>query len=309
MPTQAGSHGGGFVPGQPAPGSGYQGWGSSQQAYTGSHPQMQQVGPYGQPQAAPQNGNRIGKALLMGLLALLIAVGGGVVGGLVSQGGQSGTPGTDAGDGVSRTGGDLALAEMAAKVQPSVVSITARAGNEQRAGSGVVISRDGLVLTNNHVAGEADEIEVIFDDEKSETAELVEADPNLDLAVLRIEGAKDLPAAPIGNSAKLRVGETVIAIGSPLGLKGSVTAGIVSGLNRTIPAREGGAAGGDIQGVIQTDAAINPGNSGGPLLNSAGEVVGINTAIATTSEQGGNIGLGFAVPVNAAKELLDKAGK
>jgi putative serine protease PepD len=189
-----------------------------------------------------------------------------------------------------------------------VVSIGVQTATQQGTGSGIVVSRDGLVLTNNHVVGDADEIEVRFNDGSAQSGEVVAADPTLDLAVVRIRGADGLKAAPIGDSTRLRVGDTVVAIGSPLGLEGSVTSGIVSGLDRTIPAREGSGSG-KIRGVIQTDAAINPGNSGGPLLNAAGEVVGINTAIATTSEQGGNIGLGFAVPVNAARDLLSRAGK
>jgi putative serine protease PepD len=242
------------------------------------------------------------------LLVFLVAVGGGMVGALLV--GQGSSPGPDAsisGGDVSSTRDDVALPEMARRVQPTVVSIGVQTATQQGTGSGVVVTDDGLVLTNNHVVGDADEIEVRFHDGSSESAEVVEADPSLDLAVVRIRGAEKLRSAELGDSAKLRVGDTVVAIGSPLGLEGSVTSGIVSGLDRTIPAREGTGSG-RIRGVIQTDAAINPGNSGGPLLNAAGEVVGINTAIATTSEQGGNIGLGFAVPVNAARDLLSKAG-
>ncbi|MGH3716555.1 MAG: S1C family serine protease [Micromonosporaceae bacterium] len=278
-------------------------------SYGGGYPQP---GTYGAPAAgtsAAPSGSRIVKVLLAGVAALLIALGGGVVGGLVVSRGSDQDSGGNAADGsVARTEAELSLADMAAKLQPSVVSIEVVAGDAQGTGSGVVVSADGLVLTNNHVVGDADEIEVRFHDGERESAELVEADPELDLAVVRIKGAKDLPTARIGQSRRLRVGDTVVAIGSPLGLEGSVTAGIVSGLNRTIPARDS-ADGGSIRGVIQTDAAINPGNSGGPLLNSKGDVVGINTAIATTSAEGGNIGLGFAVPIDSAKELLEKARK
>jgi putative serine protease PepD len=253
-------------------------------------------------------GNRIARTLFTALLGFLVAVSGGMVGALlVNQGSTPGADGSISGDAVSRTGEDVALPEMAERVQPSVVSIGVQTATQQGTGSGIVVTPDGLVLTNNHVVGDADEIEVRFHDGSSESAEVVEADPRLDLAVVRIRGGQNLKSAKLGDSARLRIGDTVVAIGSPLGLEGSVTSGIVSGLDRTIPAREG-AGGGRIRGVIQTDAAINPGNSGGPLLNAAGEVVGINTAIATTSDQGGNIGLGFAVPVNAAKELLSKAG-
>ncbi|MGH3739170.1 MAG: trypsin-like peptidase domain-containing protein [Micromonosporaceae bacterium] len=282
-------------------------------ASTGT-PQLGAGYPYG-PYTSPQPGgygsrpagSRAVKVLLMTLAAVLIAIGGGVVGGLlVGLGSGDGKSGKLADGDVANTEATLSLAEMAAKLQPSVVMIEVEVGSQRGTGSGVVVSPDGLVLTNNHVVGDADEIEVNFVDGDRETAEVIEADPELDLAVVKIDDVKDLPVAKIGNSGTLRVGDTVVAIGSPLGLEGSVTAGIISGLDRTIPAR-GERGGGDIEGVIQTDAAINPGNSGGPLLNTKGEVVGINTAIATTSQEGGNIGLGFAVPVDAAKELLEKA--
>lgn len=269
--------------------------------------------PYGSPQGvAPPHqsgGSRLAKALFTALLVFLVAVGGGMIGSLLVN--QEGTPvpgDAVSGSDVSRTGGELDLPAMAERAKPTVVSIGVQTATQQGTGSGIVVSRDGLVLTNNHVVGDADEIEVRFHDGSAQSGEVVASDPSLDLAVVRIRGAGSLKAADLGDSARLRVGDTVVAIGSPLGLEGSVTSGIVSGLDRTIPARED-SGGSKIRGVIQTDAAINPGNSGGPLLNAAGEVIGINTAIATTSDQGGNIGLGFAVPVNAAKDLLSEAGK
>jgi putative serine protease PepD len=269
------------------------------------------VPPQGAPGTSSATGGKVGKLLLYGFLAILIALCGGIVGGLIGSntGGSSDTRDRVAGGDVDRTGRTVSLADMAAKLQPSVVSIDVRAGSAQGTGSGVVISKDGLVLTNNHVAGDADEIQVTFHDGKSENAKLVKADPEKDLAVIRIEGATNLRPAKLGDSDKLRIGDTVVAIGSPLGLEGTVTAGIVSGLDRTIPERDStGASGREIRGVIQTDAAINPGNSGGPLLNVSGEVVGINTAIATMGEHGGNIGLGFAVPVDSARDLIKEAG-
>lgn len=162
-------------------------------------------------------------------------------------------------------------------------------------GSGFVIDPAGYILTNNHVVENADEIVVRLDNEQEHKATLVGKDPKTDLALLKIEGVSGLTAVPLGDSDKLRVGEWVMAIGNPFGLDHSVTSGIVSAKGRFIGA-------GNYDDYIQTDAAINPGNSGGPLLNLRGEVVGINSAI--FSRTGGNIGIGFAIPVNLAKELV-----
>jgi serine protease Do len=162
-------------------------------------------------------------------------------------------------------------------------------------GSGFIINKDGLILTNNHVVENADEILVRLSNEKEYKAQLVGRDPKTDIAVIKIEGAEDLEAVTMGNSDDLRVGEWVMAIGNPFGLAHSVTAGIVSAKGRFIGQ-------GSYDQFIQTDAAINPGNSGGPLINLQGEVVGINSAI--FSRTGGNIGIGFAIPINLAKELL-----
>ncbi len=169
-------------------------------------------------------------------------------------------------------------------------------GFKQRSlGSGFVINRDGYILTNNHVVENADEILVKLEDDKEFKAKIIGRDPKTDIAVIKIEGATDLVAAPLGNSDQLRVGEWVVSIGNPFGLSHSITAGIVSAKARNIGQ-------GSYDQFIQTDAAINPGNSGGPLINMKGEVVGINSAI--FSRSGGNIGIGFAIPVNLAKELI-----
>jgi len=162
-------------------------------------------------------------------------------------------------------------------------------------GSGFVINSDGLILTNNHVVENADKIVVRLSDGREFQAELVGRDAKTDIAVIKIDSDKDLPTAPLGDSEKLEVGEWVLAIGNPFGLEHSVTSGIVSAKGRHIGA-------GPYDNFIQTDASINPGNSGGPLMNMRGEVVGINTAI--FSRGGGNIGIGFAIPINLAKELL-----
>jgi len=169
-------------------------------------------------------------------------------------------------------------------------------GFKQRSlGSGFIINKDGYILTNNHVVENADEILVKLEDEREFKAKVIGRDPKTDIAVIRIESAADLIPAPLGNSDQLRVGEWVMSIGNPFALEHSVTAGIVSAKQRFIGQ-------GSYDQFIQTDAAINPGNSGGPLINLRGEVVGINSAI--FSRSGGNIGIGFAIPINLAKELI-----
>jgi serine protease Do len=165
---------------------------------------------------------------------------------------------------------------------------------ERSLGSGFIISKDGIVLTNNHVIENADEIIVKLNDDSEHKATVIGRDPKTDIAVIKVE-APDLTPVTLGNSEALRVGEWVVAIGNPFGLEHTVTAGIVSAKGRFIGQ-------GSYDQFIQTDVAINPGNSGGPLINLRGEVVGINTAI--FSRGGGNIGIGFAIPINLAKELL-----
>ncbi len=171
-------------------------------------------------------------------------------------------------------------------------------GNNQRdfkqrsLGSGFIIDKDGYIVTNNHVIEDADQIKVILSDDKEYDGELVGRDPKTDLALIRIEGAKDLKPLKFGDSDDLEVGKWVVAIGSPFGLEQTVTAGIVSAKGRIIGS-------GPYDDFIQTDASINPGNSGGPLLNMDGEVVGINTAIIASGQ-----GIGFAIPVNLAKGII-----
>ena len=170
-----------------------------------------------------------------------------------------------------------------------------RPPRQRSLGSGFILNTEGDILTNNHVIENADEILVRLDNEKEYKATVVGRDPKTDIAVLHIEGATGLAAATLGDSDGLRVGEWVLAIGNPFGLDHTVTSGIVSAKGRYIGA-------GNYDDYIQTDAAINPGNSGGPLLNLRGEVVGINSAI--FSRTGGNIGIGFAIPINLARELV-----
>ena len=173
----------------------------------------------------------------------------------------------------------------------------------QSSGSGVIIDRSGLILTNNHVVAGGGKVKVKLNDGREFEATEVKTDPSTDLAIVRIKAGGDLPVAPLGNSDDMRVGDWVLALGQPFGLADTVTAGIISAKGRGLGITEH-------EEFLQTDAAINPGNSGGPLVNLDGEVVGINTAISSTS--GGYQGVGFAVPVNVAKwvsQQLDKEGK
>src|SRR5438270_5303765 len=170
-----------------------------------------------------------------------------------------------------------------------------RAYTAQSLGSGFVWSSDGIIVTNNHVVEGASKITVNFQDGSQHTGKLVGVDPDSDVAVLRVD-ARGLPAAPVGTSSDLMIGESVIAVGNPFGLSGTVTTGVVSALGRSVPSKEEGRTFTDF---IQTDASINPGNSGGPLLNIEGKVVGVNTAIYANAQ-----GIGFAIPVDRARKVI-----
>jgi serine protease Do len=167
-------------------------------------------------------------------------------------------------------------------------------------GTGFIIDKEGFILTNNHVVEGTDEITVTLADKREFVAKIIGRDPKTDLALIRIETDQVLPALPLGDSDQLEVGDWVMAIGNPYGLGHTVTAGIVSAKYRQIGA-------GTYDNFIQTDASINPGNSGGPLLDTTGKVIGVNTAI--FSQSGGSIGIGFAIPINMAKELLPQLKK
>jgi len=176
-------------------------------------------------------------------------------------------------------------------------------------GSGVIISKDGLVVTNEHVVRDATQIKVTLTDGREASGTLIGSEADYDLALVKID-AKDLPAAKLGDSDDLIIGEWAIAIGNPFGFlledpHPSVTVGVISALHRSIKTQEGTV--GVYKDMIQTDAAINPGNSGGPLVNSLGEVVGINTFIISNS--GGSMGIGFAIPVNRVKHIVDEVAK
>jgi putative serine protease PepD len=205
------------------------------------------------------------------------------------------------------------VAGVAGRLLPSVVSIRVRGEDETGTGSGFVIRDDGYIVTNNHVvrgAGDAGEIVVRLGDNRSVPARVVGRSARYDLAVLKVS-ARNLAVVEFADSDQVAVGDPVIAIGSPLGLSGTVTSGIVSALDRPVSAGGSEAAEpASFINAIQTDAAINPGNSGGPLVDGRGRVVGVNTAIATLGRglggQGGSIGLGFAIPMNQAKRTAEE---
>ena len=197
----------------------------------------------------------------------------------------------------------LPLPELYQRALPGVVEISVGSGFGRTAGgSGFVLDEEGHVVTNQHVVAAASEVTVRFADGDEAQADVVGSDPSTDVALLRLRnpGQLDLSPLPLGSTSSLDVGETVVAIGSPFGLEGTLTAGVVSALGREIRAPDGFV----IDDVIQTDAAINSGNSGGPLLDTSGRVIGINTQI--QSETGGNVGIGYAVPVDTVKDIVDR---
>lgn len=209
---------------------------------------------------------------------------------------------------------DGAVETVAQKVLPSVVQINVRGADEGGSGTGIIISSDGDILTNDHVvepAGDGGQITVAFSDGTNVPAKIVGQDPVTDIAIVRAEGVSGLTPAALGTSSDLKVGQAVVAIGSPFGLESTVTQGIISALNRPVESSDGSGGEARVFPAVQTDAAINPGNSGGPLVDLQGRVIGINSAIrsgGTSSDTAGSIGLGFAIPVdlakNVAKQLL-----
>lgn len=266
-------------------------------------------------QALVQRRLTLGSLIALMLTALVIGAGGATAGVLlgsrtvVSQGDPVVTL-AKAQPAISRAPGSVA--DIAARVLPAVVSIEVRVGSGGETGSGIVVGADGYILTNNHVISLARDatagLTVVFNDGTRHAGRVAGTDPATDLAVVKVDGVHGLTVADLGDSESLQVGDGVIAVGSPLGLTGTVTAGIVSALHRPVRL---GAAGSDDDAVIdaiQTDAAVNPGNSGGPLVDAGGAVVGINTAIRTLSSDpssGGSIGLGFAMPINDARTVAD----
>ncbi|MFV2179103.1 S1C family serine protease, partial [Actinomadura sp. LOL_011] len=272
---------------------------------------------------APPPTSRTGPGLgLLAVIALIVALVAGAVGagvGVIATDGDDGS--VSLGGGGGSAGGAApnrppdSVAGVSQQVLPSVVMIRVQSAQGEVGGTGFIVE-GGYIITNNHVVtggGAGGRIDVVFNDKKTLPATIKGTDPSTDIAVIKPEGNHELPSLQLGDSAKLAVGDPVIAIGSPLGLQGSVTTGIVSSLNRAVPIGEEGGGDSSYLNAIQTDAAINPGNSGGPLVDMKGRVIGINTAIATVGgqtmggeQQGGNIGLGFAIPINQGKRIAEE---
>ena len=271
--------------------------------------------------AMPSSSGRGPGLGLLAVVALIVAL----VAGAVGAGIGVMATGSDDGGAVSlggNTGNDTkvqsrppdSVAGVAQRVLPSVVMIRVQSPQGEVGGTGFIVN-GGYVITNNHVVagGGGGQIQIVFNDKKTLPATVKGADPSSDVAVLKPTGQHSLPALQVGDSSAIAVGDPVIAIGSPLGLQGSVTTGIVSSLNRAVPTQGESGADASYLNAIQTDAAINPGNSGGPLVDAKGRVIGINTAIATVGGQsmggegqGGSIGLGFAIPINQGRRVAEE---
>lgn len=255
-----------------------------------------------------QHGHAFRRIGLYAGVFLLALVGGGTGAWVATHYGTSPQAGTPTEDGnILRSQSEQDISQVVSRVAPSVVSISTNVENRGRvvgqgAGTGVIVSKDGYLMTNNHVIDGASTVAVTTSSgEIYDNVKVIGSDPLNDIAFLKISGVKDLPAATLGESSTLKIGQNVFAVGNSLGeYKNTVTSGIVSGLNRPVTASSGDGEGTEsLSGLIQTDAAINPGNSGGPLVNSAGQVIGINTAVASDAQ-----GIGFAIPINATKGVL-----
>ena len=260
------------------------------------------------PPAAPPP-KRFRRGLLAAVAALTVAGGAGsgaLAATLVDHNSQATTAATTANSTSSTATSTQAssTAETVYKqVSPGVVTITAVVnsgrGAGQATGSGIVLDTNGNILTNAHVIAGAQQIQVTFSDGRTVNATLVGSNTSADLAVIRVSvAASTLHPVTLGNSDSVQVGDSVYAIGSPFGLSGSLSQGIISNLKQSGRTSDGG----NLSGLIQTDAAINPGNSGGPLVNAQGEVIGINTSIESPVD--GNVGVGFAIPINQVKQVL-----
>jgi putative serine protease PepD len=279
---------------------------------------------YAAPISSRRSGRRRGMGLAAGALAAALIVGGGAgfgtaalyhhhegnSGGVFSSAGTTSTV-VDEQKQVAQEG---SVEAVAAKVLPSVVKIEVSGSTEAGSGSGIVLSSDGLIMTNNHVveiAGKSGTIKVYFNDGSQADATIVGTDPLTDSAVIKAQGVSDLKPATIGKSSQLAVGQSVVAIGSPFGLDSTVTSGIVSALNRPVNVGSDNQGNATVYPAIQTDAAINPGNSGGALVDLAGNVVGINASIRSTTSgssdaEAGSIGLGFAIPIDEVMPIIEQ---
>jgi putative serine protease PepD len=280
---------------------------------------LHRFGPYSAPTAAPQNTRRTksfrSRTLAAALAAAVISGGLSAVG-MVALQTQAPIPAvliTPADQQTAAT----AIEQVAAKVIPSVVQLQVQADGRGEEGSGIILSADGLILTNNHVvaaaAGRASrgaQLTVTLSDGRTAPFTVVGTDPTTDIAVVAAQGLRGLTPITLGSSHDLKVGQQVVAVGSPLGLQSTVTAGIISALNRPVSTNGDPSGHATVFEAIQTDAAINPGNSGGALVDMDGKLIGVNSAAATTGKsddrQSGSIGLGFAIPVDQAKRISDE---
>ncbi|MPZ27656.1 MAG: PDZ domain-containing protein [Micromonosporaceae bacterium] len=291
---------GGPQPGGPHPGGPQQpGW---DQLAWGPPPPPPPAGDPARPARRHAGRNALGVVGVLALMAIA-AVGGGAAGAALYAQGDSNSGGPETTRVVDAPQLDYtSLASIASGVSPSVVSIQVG----QNGGSGVVMSEDGYILTNAHVLAVAtsDQVRVRFSNGDTAQATIVGADERSDIGVIHVDGVSGLTPATFGSSSEVLVGDTVLALGSPLGFDGSVTQGIVSALDRTLSPEEPDAPA--LSGLLQTDAAINRGNSGGALVNLAGEVIGINTAIAVENQAGGFLGVGFAVPSDRATAVAEQ---
>jgi putative serine protease PepD len=279
------------------------------------------------PPMGPPPRRRRSAGVIFGALAIAVVSAGigGAAATVVEMGHKPGGHGTTAASGAAPSvpAANMppgSVEQVAAKAGPSVVMLETDLGRQSEEGSGVILSADGLILTNNHVVAAAakppagsppPKTTVTFSDGRTSTFTVVGADPTSDIAVVRVQGVSGLTPMAMGSSSGLRVGQPVLAIGSPLGLAGTVTTGIVSALNRPVSTTGESGNQNTVLDAIQTDAAINPGNSGGALVNMNAQLVGINSAIATLGAdsgdaQSGSIGLGFAIPVDQAKRIADE---
>ncbi|WP_211247327.1 S1C family serine protease [Cryptosporangium arvum] len=250
--------------------------------------------PHGVPYGVPPGGAGDGRrrwpgAVAAGLLVIALSAGAGGTAGHLA--------GADEPRSETVATSTAQMVTAAARALPGVVSVQVRDGSRGASGSGFVFDDRGHIVTNNHVVAAGGSVSIVGNDGRRYDAEIVGTDATSDIAVLRVTSAARYEPLDLADLSRTRVGEPVLALGSPLGLSGTVTAGIVSALDREV--RLGGST---RQTAVQTDASINPGNSGGPLVNSRGEVVGVNTAIATL-EGSGSIGIGFAIPIDRARQV------
>jgi putative serine protease PepD len=254
------------------------------------------------------SGSAMTRRILVVVAFVVLAAVFGFLGGFLGR--NVGGPSTTA-----SSGNTCDATDVSNKVLPAVVTIAAEGSSGSGTGSGSIIRSDGYILTNNHVispaVGADGALSVLYSGGETVPATLVGRDPLSDLAVLKVKTTAKLPIVAAGNSSTLVVGQPVVALGAPLGLSSTVTSGIISALGRTVPVPTDEGMTAVLAGAVQTDASINPGNSGGALVNCAGQLIGVNTAIATVPNAagqagGGSVGIGFAVPSDAALKIADE---